>query len=569
MNAPQRVVIIGGVAAGLKAASRLRRLDSSSRITVVEKGRLISYAACGMPYYVEGLVDSIDHLMDTPAGAVRSPAFFKAIKDIDVRTRTWAERIDRPNKCVHIKDLTTGTSETLPYDKLVIATGAQPVVPPISGVDLKHVYRLYHPEEAEQIDLALKAGRIKRAAIIGGGLIGMETAEALVARGVQVTVIEMMDHLLPALLDMECAAFVTQHLRSKGVAVVVDRKVTAIEPDAEGSVAAVVAGDARIDADLVLLAIGVRPNVELARQAGLALGATGAIAIDDRCRTSDTDIYAGGDCTECTHRVTGQKVFIPLGSTANKHGRVIGDNLAGRDSRFEGILGTCIFKVFDYSVARTGLTERQARLAGHEVRISLNPGPDRAHYYPGSKPILVKLIADAKTDRLLGAQVVGPGECAKRIDVLAAAMHFGGSIDDVSAIDLSYAPPYSAPIDNVAHAANIIRNKRDGIAASITPQEVRAKLQRGDDIVLLDVRTPAEIDQMRIDDPRVVYIGLGKLRDRLGELPRNKEIIAYCKISLRGYEAQRILAGAGFANVKFMDGGLVAWPYELKTGPRV
>jgi len=259
-------------------------------------------------------------------------------------------------------------------------------------------------------------------------------------------------------------------------------------------------------------------------------------------------------------------VFVPLGSTANKHGRVIGDNLAGRDTRFEGILGTCVFKAFDYTVARTGLTEHQARQAGYRVETSLTPAPDCAHYYPTSRPILVTLVADSTNGRLLGAQVVGSGECAKRIDVLAAAMHFGATVDDVPSLDLAYAPPYAGPIDNVAHAANVIRNKRDGVARSITPQEVRAKLRNGEDLVLLDVRTPSEIEQMRIEDHRVVYIGLGKLRERLSDLPRDRLIIAYCKVSQRGYEAQRILAGAGFTNVAFMDGGLVAWPYELKTG---
>lgn len=317
---------------------------------------------------------------------------------------------------------------------------------------------------------------------------------------------------------------------------------------------------------MVLMAIGVRPNVDLAKEAGLEIGETGAIAIDDHCRTSDPDIYAGGDCAECTSRITGKKIFVPLGSTANKHGRIIADNIAGRDARFEGILGTGVFKAFDFTVARTGLTEHQARQAGYDVNVALTPAPDRAHYYPTNKPILVKLIADAGSGKILGGQVVGPGECAKRIDVLATALHYGATIDDVPSYDLSYAPPYSTPIDNIAVAANVLRNKRDGLARSISPQEVHEKMQQGDGFVLLDVRTPGEIEQMRIDNPRVTVIGLGKLRERLDELPRDKEIIAFCKISLRGYEAQRILDAAGFSNVKFMDGGVVAWPYQPRTG---
>jgi len=519
-----------------------------------------------MPYYVEGLVERLEGLMDTPVGTVRSPAFFRAVKDIDVRTKTLAERIDRQDKCVRIKNLDGGQTETLHYDKLVLATGGKPIIPPIPGVDLEGVHRLYRPAEAEEIRRAVDAGRFKHVVLVGGGLIGMETAEALAARGVQVTVVELMDHVLPNLLDSETATFLTKHLRAKGVTVLTGDKVTAIEDDGKGNVAAVVAGDRRIEADRVLMAIGVRPNVDLAKDAGLQIGETGAIAVDDHCRTSDPDIYAGGDCVECTDRVTGKKAFVPLGSTANKHGRIIGDNLAGRDAHFEGILGTCVFKAFDFTVARTGLTERRAKEAGYDVIMALAPGPDRAHYYPTSKPILVKLIADANNGKLLGGQVVGPGECAKRIDVLATAIHHGATLDDVPAYDLSYAPPYSAPVDGIAHAANILRNKRDGVARTISPHDVYAKMQDGKSFVLLDVRTPPEIEQMRIDDPRVTYIGLGKLRERLGELPRDKEIITFCKISLRGYEAQRILDGAGFEDVKFMDGGLVAWPYELKTG---
>lgn len=566
MSEPKNVVIIGGVAAGLKTAVRLRRLDASARITVVEKGRYLSYAACGMPYYVEGLVGTLDGLMDTPVGTVRNAAFFKAVKGVDVRTQTLAERIDRQGKRVCVKDLTSGRTETLAYDKLVIATGARPYMPPIDGVDLKGVYRLYTLEEADELRHAVESGAIKRAVLVGAGLIGMETAEALVARGVEVTVVEMMDHIVPALLDFETATFLTKHLKSKGVTVLTGSKVAGIEDNGRGGVGAVVTDGQRIETDMVLMAVGIRPNVDLAKDAGLDIGPTGAIAVDEHCRTSDPDIYAGGDCVECTCRITGRKIYVPLGSTANKHGRVIADNLAGRPSRFDGVAGACVFKAFDFSVARIGLTERQAREAGYDVRIALTPGPDRAHYYPTAQPILLKLIADVGTGRILGGQAVGPGECAKRIDVLATAIHYGGTIDDLPAYDLCYAPPYSAPIDNIAVAANVLRNKRDGLARSISPQEVYAKIQNGDDFVLLDVRTPPEIEQMRIDDPRVITIGLGKLRDRAGELPRDKPIIPFCKISLRGYEAQVILDAAGFTDVKFMDGGIVAWPYAVKTG---
>lgn len=495
MSHSTHLVVIGGVACGPKAAARARRRDPHARITLVERGRLISYAGCGMPYYLEGLVADTRELMCTPVGVVRDAVFFKNVKDIDVRTGTLAEAIDRAKKEVHLVRVDTGERETLPYDRLVLATGGLPIVPPLEGVDLNRVFRLNHPDEAAAIHEAVASGAVKRAVLVGGGLIGMEMAEALAVRGLEVTVVEMMEHLLPALLDLEPAAFLTKHLRAKGVQVRTGEKVVRLVGDDQGNVCQVLTERGALDADLVLLAIGVRPNVHLAQQAGLELGTTGALAVNDRLQTSDPDIYAGGDCVECTHRLTGEKVYVPLGSTANKHGRVIGDNVTGGDARFPGIVGTTVFKAFDFNVARTGLTEKQARQKGYRLLTALCPAPDRAHYYPGNQPILVKLVAEEDSGRLLGAQVVGPGEAVKRIDVLATALTFGATVDDVADLDLGYAPPYAGAMDNIHHAVNIVRNKRDGLAKALTPQEVRAKLERGDDFVLLDVRTPKELEE--------------------------------------------------------------------------
>jgi rhodanese-related sulfurtransferase len=280
-------------------------------------------------------------------------------------------------------------------------------------------------------------------------------------------------------------------------------------------------------------------------------------------QTSDPDIYAGGDCVESHHLVSGQKIHWPMGSAANKHGRVIGDNLVGRKTAFSGVVGTAVLKAFDHNVGKTGLTEKQARDLGYTVVSTLTPSPDSPHFYPDNKLILVKLVADAHTGKLLGAQVMGPGEAVKRVDVLATAIRFGAGVNEVSELDLGYAPPYSTAIDVAAHAANIIQNKMTGLAKSISPMEVKAKLERGEDFVWLDVRSPQEFEQIRLDDPRVKLIPLGKLRERAGELPRDQEIIAFCKVSLRGYEAQRILEGLGFGQVRFMDGGIVAWPYAM------
>ena len=563
---PPRIVIIGGVATGAKAAARARRRDPSADITLVERGRLLSYAGCGMPYYIQGQVKDFNELMATPVGVVRDGAFFQNVKAIRVLTQTCAERIDRAAKTVTVLSAETGQASQLPYDKLVLATGGVPAEPRLEGATLRNVFRLNRPEEALAIRQTLESGQIQRAVLIGGGLIGLETAEALVARGVQVTIIEMLDQLLPALLDWEVAAFLEKYLRGRGLDIRLGAKVTRIEGDGNGNAVRVHTANEPIEAQLVLLAIGVRPNVQLAKEAGLALGPTGAIAVNDQLQTSDPDIYAGGDCAECHHLLTGQKVFVPLGSTANKHGHVIGDNVTGGRSTFPGILGTTVFKVLDFNLARTGLTEKQARQAGYQVLTALVPGPDRAHYYPTAATLLLKLVADAKTGRLLGAQALGPGDAVKRIDVLATALSFGATIDHLPDLDLGYAPPYSQAVDPLAQAANLLRNKRDGLARGITPQELKARLGNGAQLVLLDVRTPPERQQVQLPDPRVVWIPLGQLRKRLGELPRDQEIICFCKVSQRGYEAQRLLDGAGFTDVKFLDGGLVAWPFALQAG---
>jgi NADPH-dependent 2,4-dienoyl-CoA reductase/sulfur reductase-like enzyme/rhodanese-related sulfurtransferase len=561
-----RIVIVGGVAAGPKAASRARRRDPSAEITIIERGKLLSYAGCGLPYYVEGAVTELHDLMSTAVGVVRDTAFFKSVKDVHVLNETLVEEIDRDRKVVKAVRIPTGERFEVPYDKLVLATGGTPIEPPLAGADLNHVFRLYHPDDALAMREAVERGGIKQAVLIGGGLIGMETAEALTAHGLEVTIVEMLDQLLPAMLDGEMAAFLEKYLRGRGIHIRLNEKVTALEGDAAGNVTQVQTTNGTIPAQLVLLAIGVRPNAQLGKAAGLALGPTGAIAVNDHLQTSDPDIFAGGDCVENIHLVSGKKAFIPLGSTANKHGRVIGDNVTGGNTAFRGVTGTTVFKIFDYNLARTGLTEKQARALGESVVTALVPGPDRAHYYPTHAALLVKLVARAADGKLLGAQIVGPGDAVKRIDVLATALQFGATIDDLADLDLGYAPPYSMAVDPLAHAANVLRNKRDGIAVALTPQELKAKLDAASDpMVLVDVRTPGEVQQLALQDPRVVYIPLGKLRERAGELPRDHEIICFCKVSVRGYEAQRILQGLGFADVKFLDGGLTAWPYPLKA----
>jgi NADPH-dependent 2,4-dienoyl-CoA reductase/sulfur reductase-like enzyme/rhodanese-related sulfurtransferase len=560
----KKIVVIGGVAAGLKAAAKARRCDVEAGITVLERGEIISYGACGMPYYVGGDVQDIEDLMKTPVGIVRSPGYFKNVKDIAVLTQTEATAIDRQAKTVRVKKLATGETDNIPYDQLVITTGASAIKPPLAGVELGNIYTLWHPDDAKAIQQGLGKGTFKQAVIIGAGLVGMEMAEALTKRQLEVTVVEMKEQLFPAFLDPEIAAIAAKYAAEKGIKLLAGEKVERFI--GETNVTAVATDKRTIPADLVVLAMGARPNAELAKAAGLAVGATGAIAVDEEMRTSDPDIFAGGDCVENINIISGQKVFAPMGSTANKHGRVIGENLCGGHVKFKGILNTAVVKLHDLTVGKTGLSERDARQLGYEYITATVAGPDKPHYMPGAKLITVKLIAEAKTGKVLGMQAVGEGEVAKRVDVVAAVLTLGGTIDDLFAIDLSYAPPYNSPIDNVVVAANAVMNKLVGKLKGISSLVAKEKMT-AEQTVFLDVRTPDECKQIRLADcPNIKYIPLGQLRGRLTELNKDDEIVAFCKISLRGYEAEGILEGAGFENVKVMEGGVVAWPFSCEKG---
>ncbi len=552
------IVVVGGGACGLKAACRARRRDPEARITVIDAGKYPSLGRCGLPYYVGGIVNELDDLRRTLAGVVRDVEYFRKVKDIEVLTETKAVEIDRKKKIVKI--VRNGKEDELPYDYLVLATGAKPVRLNLPNADAEGVCTLFDPEDAEKILDMWDEGILEKAVIIGGGLIGMETAEALSNLDVEVTIVELLDHVLPALLDREMAMLVQNHLAEKGVKVLTGSRVTEIMAK-DGRVAGVkVNGTKEIEANLVLMAVGVRPNVDLAKSCGLEIGETGAIKVNEFLRTSDESIYAGGDCVENVHLITGKPVYIPLGSTANKHGRVIGDNVTGGKSKFPGVIGTTIFKVFDLNVARTGLTEKQAKELGYEVITALCPGPDRAHFMPGQRPIRIKLIADAKTGRLLGAQMVGLGVVDKRIDVVATAIQMKATIDDLANFDLAYAPPYSTAIDTLIHAANVARNKRDGLFKTISSFEVKEKLERGEDLVLLDIRSEEEFRKFKkIVDPRLLRIPLEDLRENIDKIPKDKEIVIICQIGSRAYDALRILEGHGFKNVKVMEGGLAFW----------
>jgi len=551
-----RIVVIGGTACGPKAAARARRCDPKADITIIEQGENLSTATCGLPYYISGVIDSGDNMV------ARGPDYFRNVMDMKVLTRTRATAIDRQAHTVEILDLETNQSSTIEYDKLVLATGSKPAVPDWPGRDLEGIFTLTGLEDAGAIRGFISQLKTKEAVIVGAGLIGLEMAEAFVALGLKVTVIEALDWALPALLDFEVAAYVEKHLRAKDIELLCGRPVTGFRGDGKGRVRSVVTGDTEIEAGLVLLSLGVRPEVSLARNAGLAIGSTGGITVNEYLQTNDPDIYAGGDCVENVHLITGEKILAPMGSTANKHGRIIGTNVTGGNETFPGVLGTAIVKVFDYNVGRVGLSELQAREAGYDTVTSLVPSNEHANYYPGSRDILVKLVAEKSGGKLLGGQVVGPGDATKRVDVLVAALSFGATVDDLANLDLAYAPPYNSALDPLHNAANVIRNKQSGYARTLTMAEVRNKLEKGEDFVLLDVRSQPEWDMQRIETRQAKLLPLPELRQRLDELSRDEEIVIYCLTSIRAYQAQRILDGAGFKNVRFMDGSLAAWPYD-------
>ncbi len=556
----KRIVIIGAVAAGPKAASRIKRICPNAEVTVVERNRLISFAGCGLPYFVADTVKEESELRSTALGVVRDPTYFDRIKDFKVLTRTEALSIDRESHQVRVRSIEEDREYDLPYDHLILCTGAKPVWPPLPGIELDGVFRLHQIEDAEKIRERLQEKPL-RVTLVGGGLIGVEMAEALASRGCEVTIVEMLDHILP-ILDGEMAALVEKYLKSKGIRILTRSPVRAIE--GEGKVESVVAGEERIDCDMAIVSIGVKPNVALAEAAGLEIGTTGAIRVDQKMQSSDPDIFAAGDCCETYRLPSGEPCHVPLGSTANKQGRVAANNICGVEDSFPGILGAGACRVFDYNIARTGLTEAQAEKLGYHPESTIVVGPDKPHFMPNANPIFLKLIVDRDTEEILGAQAIGPGDCVKRIDEISVAITSGMKLRQLAQVDLCYSPPFSPPIDNTLTAVNVLENKIDGLFRGVKSTEIHHWLQEQRDFVLLDVRTPQEYEQMHLPDSTL--LPLGKVRAEAARLPKDKPIVVFCKVSLRGYEAARMLHGMGFEDVYLLEGGIAAWPYELEEG---
>lgn len=559
----RKIVIIGGGACGPKAAARIRRLDPTASITMIQDEALVSYAGCGLPYFISGMVKARTELI------VRDAAAFKKIYDVDVWLKTRAERIDRTAHEVQVNRLDDNATRLLEYDKLVISTGAHPVVPPIEGINFKGIHILKRVPDAEEIIALINTATTKKAVIVGAGLIGVEMAEALTARGFEVTVVEALARVLASLLDDEISDITAKHMTDKGVKLKLGQKIVSFA-GVDGQVrSATTDKNEVLECDLVIVAIGIRPDTKLASEAGLKIGRFGDIEVNDHMQTSDPDIYAGGDCVASLNIISGQKDFVPLGSTANKHGHVIANNICGVDDTFPGIVGTSCVKVFDFNVGRTGLGEKQARELGHDVTVALVPGPDKPEYYAGSREIIIKLIVDCHTRKILGGQGTGPGEVIKRIDVLATAITMGMTVDTLANLDLAYAPPYNTALDVLHHAANMVINKIAGRAQSIRPAELKEKFARNEDFTLLDVRTHLEADKVSLEKPQTQLLPLTKVASDVEKFPKDREIVTLCRRGQRAYQAACTLKAAGVNNVKFVEGGLTCWCGEVSGTPLI
>ena len=538
---PFRIVIVGGVAGGMSAATRARRLNESAQITVLEKGGFISFANCGLPYHLSGRIASQDSLLLT------DPERARRRYNLDARVSHEVTAIDRKSKTVSGINLHTQQPFSLPYDKLILAPGASPIIPPIEHVKAPNIFQLRQMEDVIGVRAHLDQLKPENVAIVGAGFIGLEMAEVLRERGVNVTLIEKAAHVLPP-VDKELAPYVEKELAAHKVRVITGNGIASLAAK-DGKVTAVVLEDGQsIPADMVLLSIGVRPNVGLAKEAGLKIGASGGIEVDAYQRTNDPDIYAVGDAAEVVHGVTGKPVRIPLAGPANRNGRSAGEHAAtGSVQPAAKVLGTAVVGVFELTVGVTGMGEAAARAAGFDVDTAYVHAAHHASYYPGAQQMHIKLIYDRETGRILGAQAVGKAGVDKRIDVIATVMHFKGTIDDLAGLDLAYAPQYGSAKDPVHMAAFVAQNQRSGVTPAIAPDE-------RDGQALIDVRTPKEFAAGSL--PGAINIPVDDLRSRMGELNPTKPVTVYCQVGLRGHVATRILAQNGF-EVRNLKGGYV------------
>lgn len=559
----KRVVIIGAVALGPKAACRLKRLQPDAEVIMIDQDEHISYGGCGIPYFISGDVSDVKELMSTSFHMVRDPQFFEHAKGVHVRPRTRALAIDRQARKVKLENLETGDRDEIPYDQLVLATGSRPLRLRIPGIDLPQVMSVGNLHSAMAIKDRIAQGQVDKAVIIGAGAIGCEMAEALSDLwGVETTLVEIADQVLPGIVDPTLARIVRKQIEDHDVTLFLSETVEAIQPQANGgSGVTVVTSRRTLEADLVITAVGVQPCGELARDAGLLVSPRGAVLVNRRLQTSDPIIYAGGDCVENLHLITGKPAYFPQGSLANRHGRVIGTNLAGGMATFPGIVGSFVVKIFDLAVASTGITLEAARREGFDAIQTLVIQADRAHFYPTQDLMYLQLVVERKTRRVLGLQGVShQGDAlVGRINSVAALLPNRPTLEDLSNLEVAYSPPYAAALDIVNAVANTAENTLDGLNRTMDAAEFeRCFLQeQADDVVCLDVRGPANATPfVEHFGGRWINIPQETLARRLDEVPRDKQVVLVCNSGARSYEALRQLDTAGSRQAVNLQGGV-------------
>jgi NADPH-dependent 2,4-dienoyl-CoA reductase/sulfur reductase-like enzyme/rhodanese-related sulfurtransferase len=537
----KRICIVGGVAGGASFAARLRRLDEAAEIVMFEKGEYISFANCGLPYYIGGVIQNRDSLL------IQTPTAFKTRFNVDVRIQCAVTGIDTSKKSITVR---CGAQETLEkYDALVLSPGASPIRPPIKGIESPNVVSLRSIPDTDRIKAMVDSKKAGSAVIIGGGFIGLEMAENLRALGIEVTIVELLDQVF-APADREMAVLLHQHLTANGVHLVLGDGLKEIAPTADGSSEVLLAGGRRLSADMVVLAIGVRPDTDFVKNSGIALTGRGAIVVDEHLRTSAPDVYAVGDAVETVDFISGRKVTIPLAGPANRQGRIAADNMCGIPSTYKGTLGTAVCKIFGMTAAVTGMSEKTVKQLGIPYQKSYTHSQSHAGYYPGASMMSIKLLFDPQSGKILGCQIIGHDGVDKRIDVLAAAIKGGLTTADACDLELAYAPPYGSAKDPVNMAGYVAQNIIEGrmpvfFAEDVTGIDPARHL-------LLDVRTNGEHLRGAIEGS--INIPVDELRSRISELDMTKEIMVYCQIGLRGYIATRILIQNGF-RVRNLSGG--------------
>ena len=540
---PIRILIVGGVAGGATAAARARRLDEWAEIVLLERGQYISFANCGLPYYVGQVIKERDDLL------VTTPEAFRDRYNIDIRLHTVAQKIDREARELEIKDLISGRVYRERYDKLILSPGAAPVKPPLPGVDLEGIYSLRNIPDSDRIKALVDRDAPESAVVVGGGFIGLEMAENLVERGLKTTIVEMLDQVLPP-LDFEMAGLVQNHLEEKGLSLVLGTGVEAFEKSGDRLVVRL--GNVQIlETDMVILSVGVRPENELAKEAGLELGPRGHIKVNGAMATSDPDIFAVGDAVEVRDLVTGLPTATALAGPANKQGRIAADNALGRRSVFRGTLGTAVVKVFDLTAASTGAGQKTLDRAGVPYLVNHTHNGSHASYYPGAELMAIKLIFAPGSGRLLGAQIVGGRGVDKRIDVLATAIRANLTVFDLEELELAYAPPFSSAKDPVNIAGFAAVNALKGDVNLLQWPELEGLDPELN--VLIDVRTQEEVDELGQVDG-AMHIPIDQLRSRLHELDPEKNYLLYCAMGLRAYVGCRIMTQHGY-KTKNISGG--------------